>query len=116
MMANNKIKLFQKVLKAIYSMGFFASPLQSSQRCRLNATNLCYMGMIAFTVIPVASFLIFESQSIYKYGISVYFLITVVSLSVYYGMIVHELGMMLKLIENCEEIIKNRKHSITMNI
>lgn len=94
-------------------MGFFASPLQPNQRCRLNATNLCYMCALALIVIPVAGFLIFEAQSVYEYGISVYSLITLAMLSFFYVTIVYEMGIMLKLIEKYEEIIENRKYSIS---
>lgn len=111
-MTNHKIKLFSEAQSYCNSIGFFASPLQPNQRCRLNAKSLYYFCMLALPAILVLCFLIFKAQSVYEYGISAYAFITLTMLAIFHVIIVYEMGNMLMLVEKYEEIIENRKYAI----
>lgn len=110
-MANNNIKLFQEVQKYHKSMGFFATPSQPDQICRLNATNVYYIGALVFMLFPVACFSIFKAQSVYEYGITLYILVTLIVIVNFYVVFFCKLGAMLSLIAKFENIIDNRKCS-----
>lgn len=108
-MANSTIKLFQTTQNCFKAIGYYASSSQPSQNCRFNRTNLYYMFVLVFMLVPVLGFLIFRAQSVYEYGITFYTTITLLGVIIYYACIVCEMGKILKLIETYEEFIEKRK-------
>lgn len=102
------IKLFRSVQKYFEALGFHAPP-QPNQNCKLNHKNGYYIFAVAGMFFPITAFLLFKATTAYEYSISFYLSVVMVTMTVYYVVLIYNMGSIIRLIENYEAFVGKRK-------
>lgn len=102
------VKLFRSVQEYIKAMGFSA-PRHRNQRCKFNRQNVFYIVKNLWMFVPEVAYLAFEADTYYDYSLSFYMIVVVLTMAVFLAVITFKFGLIVKLIEQYEDFVENRK-------
>lgn len=109
MTGEGSIKLFQFIQKYFRAIGVRGTETNQINRSFFNLKNLIFISSAAPMLISTSTFLLYEAETTYDFGLSTYYLICLIFTGIYYIIYIWQIGNIFKFIENCETFVGQSK-------